>query len=375
LPLGFLETRIRNGNMQERPKKQTSSSTASIFENAPPIHRNNTPAVAENRAPAAGFQSQAPAMSQGKTTVGQWLELCKNEILSMGKSFVAVLKPQMPNTSDADILRQFWSTLHVYLIDKDYLWGCDPVSIQLEALKALQRGLNFAIENEAHLVPYAGKARLQPGYKGDLKMARRSSSIAFIDAFDVREHDFIEIEFGDSPKVIHKLPKFGTPRGTVLGCYAVARDKHGNTHVEAMTALEIIDHHRRFSKAKNKGPYAGLEQKGVTHENFVSYGLKSVVHRICRRKLDLSPEQAQQFAEEDELARPEPPRGAPLLEVGGSAASLNQPIEERREEEDGRSEGETKGGAAEADSNQRTHGELGVSDGAGVDQEASNAGG
>jgi recombinational DNA repair protein RecT len=173
---------------------------------------------------------------------------------------------------------------------------------------------------------------MQPGYKGELKMARRSDSVAFIDAFDVRANDFIEIEFGDTPKVTHKIPKFGEPRGDVIGFYCVARDRRGNSHIEMMTNTETIEHYSRFTQAKNRGPFAELNTKGAKHPNFIPYGLKTVIHRICRRKLDLSREQAQQYAEDDRVNRMiVQPAAAGIIDAANGAI-LNLPIPEITEE-------------------------------------------
>jgi len=191
----------------------------------------------------------------------------------------------LPEGYDAD---RFITTAYYYLRAKPDLWKCTPQSFYGAFLDAAQQGLDFAVPNEAHIVPYGNKATLLRGYKGDLKNVRRNPKLSYIDAKVIYEHDLYEVEMGDTPRVIHKPPKFGKDRGKSLGFYSVAKDINGNVYHEEMTNEEIWQHAKDYTQASTSGPFAGIIKKGPEAQNWESYGLKTVIHRICTRKLDLN---------------------------------------------------------------------------------------
>ena len=88
--------------------------------------------------------------------------------------------------------------------------------------------------------------------------------------------------------MIHKKPKFGKGRGAIVGFYATAKDVRGNVFEDDMTNDEVWEHAKRYTKASSRGPFADIITKGPEAENWEAYGLKTVIHRICTRKLDLN---------------------------------------------------------------------------------------
>jgi phage RecT family recombinase len=274
-------------------EKRTTQSNADMFQTA------SAPAISRSE----------PAKVPGK----QWLAAVQNKMgeREVTTQFDALLPSGMTT-------KRFLGSLWLYVKERPDLWGkTTPAGLLREALYAAQQGLDFAIPNECHLVPFGGKnpdVVLIRGYKGDLKMARRNPKIAFIDANDVREHDVFEIEFGDNPRVTHKVPPFGTPRGKTVGFYAVAKDINGGTYIYVMDNAEVHAHAKRYVKQKF-GIFADVRDKGPEAEYFKAYGYKTVVIALCVKKLDLSSEMGEQIQREWAADKESPFKGADLGEA------------------------------------------------------------
>jgi len=219
---------------------------------------------------------QAPTSS-----AGQLLASVNNGLLEMKPRLEAVL----PDGITAD---RFMTTAYYHVRANPHLWNVEKQSLFLSFLQAAQQGLDFAVPNEAHIVPFKGKATLIRGYKGDLKNARRNPDITYIDAKAIYEADVYDVELGDTPRVTHKPPKFGKDRGPQIGFYAVAKDRNGNVYHEEMTNEQVHNHAKQYTKAAEKGPFSEIIKKGPEGKNWEAYGLKTVIHRICTRKLDLN---------------------------------------------------------------------------------------
>ena len=228
--------------------------------------RNESMMAGSSNAPASGEQ--------------QWFVALKNGAKGAHPRFEAVL----PKGFTAD---RFITSLGIYIRNRPELWGSDVGSIIESGLKAAQQGLDFGIPNEAHLVRFGNEVTLIRGYKGDLKMARRSSNISFVDANCVYLNDVMEMSLGSEPKLTHVPAKLGEDAGDIVGAYAVARDARGNCLFVTMSVSQAIAHYKKFTKAKNKGPFAKLDQLGIKHENFDAYIRKSCVLALCTQKLDL----------------------------------------------------------------------------------------
>lgn len=214
----------------------------------------------------------------------QWLAVVQNKLEENKKMLEAVLpKGYTPE--------RFITTAYVYVRGKKELWGVAVNDLMTAFLGAAQQGLDFALPNEAHIVKFANSCSLIRGYKGDLKLARRSPQLKYIEPFTVCSNDTYRRKHVDQgTEISHELPEFGKPRGEIIGFYAKARDIHGNLYHEEMTNEEIVEHFQRFTKAKDKGPFAGIGSKGNKADNFEAYGLKTVLIRLCYRKLDLTTE-------------------------------------------------------------------------------------
>lgn len=138
-------------------------------------------------------------------------------------------------------------------------------------IKGAYLGLDF-YSQECYLVPFGNQLSFMPGYKGDMKLARKYSirQIKDIYAKLVREGDFFEeiIENGE-PSINFKAQPFNT--GKIVGAFAVVLYKDGGMEYETMN-IDDLENTRNQSKAKNSPAW-----KNFTGQMYK----KTVIHRLC----------------------------------------------------------------------------------------------
>jgi recombination protein RecT len=96
-------------------------------------------------------------------------------------------------------------------------------------------------EQLAHLIPYGNAVQFQVGYKGLLKLARRSGEIKTISAELVFEGDEFDVRFGTERGIIHR-PSFDVDRTDytkVTHAYATSKLTNGEEVFVVMTRNEL----------------------------------------------------------------------------------------------------------------------------------------
>lgn len=166
------------------------------------------------------------------------------------------------------------------------LFKCSMQSLARAVMQGAELGLEAGgLLGEAYIVPYGETAQMIPGYRGLIKLARQSGHLASIEAHVVMSTDHFEVEYGLTPKLVHRpdmgrTEKEGTLiQDSVLCVYAVARFRDGGTQQDVMSRGDV-ERIRKRSKAANGGPW-------VT--DWVEMAKKTVVRRLCKY-LPLSPE-------------------------------------------------------------------------------------
>ena len=130
------------------------------------------------------------------------------------------------------------------------LRACSPESIYLGLLACAVTGLEpGALKGEAYLVPFKGEATFMVGYRGIIKMARRSRGVAAIWSNVVYEGDEFDVDLGSANRVVHK-PRFGQRTNNIIAAYAIARMTNGQDEVELMDRDDL----EAVRKAGNSGP-------------------------------------------------------------------------------------------------------------------------
>lgn len=161
----------------------------------------------------------------------------------------------------------------------------NPYEVLSACLKMAALGLDPAIPNEAHLVPYGKEVVLVVGYKGLQKGALNAASEMHnpISAF-VTEivYDTDEFEYSKVPFFLkHKRKDPFGKKGNILGFYCYARLTNGMEFVELMSNDEILAHKKQYLKTSS-GPFNNGNNSDL-------YGIKTVMMRLIRRQLPMSP--------------------------------------------------------------------------------------
>ena len=115
--------------------------------------------------------------------------------------------------------------------------------------------------------------KYMPMVAGILKKVRNSGEIASITAEVVYENDEFDFVMGDDERIIHKRPKFGTPRGKPIGAYAIARTHKDGVYREVMDEAQLMAV-RNVSRSKS-GPWDGPFADEMRR--------KTVLRRIAKR--------------------------------------------------------------------------------------------
>ena len=108
------------------------------------------------------------------------------------------------------------------------------------------------ILGEGYLIDYGGKAQFEAGYRGLMKLARRSGTVASMDSQVVYNADQFAIQLGTDPRIDHIPSTDSADRGGFRGVYAWARLNTGELVIEWMTDADVQSV-RKSSRAGN-GP-------------------------------------------------------------------------------------------------------------------------
>ena len=149
---------------------------------------------------------------------------------------------------------------------------CDRRSLHAAVTKAAEDGLQ-PDGREGVINVYKGQACWIPMTHGIRKRAREICGM-IIDAQVVHEHDFFEHQQGDDPKIIHKPPPLGTPRGKMIGAYAIFKQNGEILHREVMDAEQIAKV-KSCVKAQNGLLWTTFEDQ-AWRKTVVRRGIKTV---------------------------------------------------------------------------------------------------
>ena len=154
---------------------------------------------------------------------------------------------------------------------------CDQLSLLNAVLEASAIGLEIGGPlAQAHLIPYKGKVKLIPDYKGLIELAYRSPKVTAFTARPVYTHDKFEYWYGLSSDLIH-TPFRGGDRGQLTAAYAIVKFVGGGVdfevveHEDAMAAKES-------SPAKNSKDSPWNKPKDVWN-----MWVKTAVKRLLKR--------------------------------------------------------------------------------------------
>lgn len=158
------------------------------------------------------------------------------------------------------------------------LLECTRESLFVAVSQSGQTGLETNLLGEAYLVPFRNRktgrmeCQFMPGYRGLVKLARRSGEIATVEAHVVHERDKFSFAYGDNPRIEHVPYDGDEDPGRATHAYAVCVFKDGSRQRDVMSRREI-EAIRARSQSKDSGPWV------TDYEEMCK---KTVVRRLCK---------------------------------------------------------------------------------------------
>lgn len=180
----------------------------------------------------------------------------------------AIIEPLLPA---GVALERIGSEVWFAMQDNPTLARCTPSSLVQSVGRSLAWGLE--IGRTVHLVPFGDKCQAIRDYKGDIQLVVQSGAAIMVDAKAVYANEFFEWEDGTAPFIKHKpiLDKKG--RGAVIAFYAWARVTRHETKIFVISAEDVDDVRRKYSKQWKTG----------TLDAIAWYGCKTAVKRLCKQ--------------------------------------------------------------------------------------------
>jgi recombination protein RecT len=210
---------------------------------------------------------------------------------SLDKLDLRALPSQIP-------VERFKRTILWYVQNNPALFKCSQYSLLMACSKAAIDGL-LPDGREGTIIPFADddgrksdKAVWMPMIAGIRKKARNSAEIADWYQELVHANDDFSYELGDDPHIRHR-PELNGPRGPVIYAYSICKFKDGTIAREVMSAAEIDDVRKKYSRAgrSGKGPwhdaYGEMARKTVAHRHAKRLPLSSDLDAVLRHDLEL----------------------------------------------------------------------------------------
>ena len=162
-------------------------------------------------------------------------------------------------TPDAQSAARLTGSLISLVASSTELQNCNPASIVAAALRG--EGLGLMLGMGYYVVPYAGTASFQLGYKGLIQMAMAGGDVADMDCVEIREGEYV----GRNRRT--KRPEFDfsiyatdeeAEQHPIVGYYAYVEKRDGFFRSEYMSIGAILDHAEQYSKTFDRSKYRQL---------------------------------------------------------------------------------------------------------------------
>ena len=175
------------------------------------------------------------------------------------QDYIDVMKPAIQAALPSVMTPERFSRITLSALSANpKLKECTPQSFLGAMMTAAQLGLepNTPL-GQAYLIPFRKhglmECQFQLGYKGLIDLAYRSGEVSIIQAHTVYENDDFQYELGLDPKLRHVPAK--SNRGKPVAYYAMFKTKDDGYGFQVMSADEVNEHARKFSKSFEDGPW------------------------------------------------------------------------------------------------------------------------
>lgn len=217
---------------------------------------------------------------------------------------------------------------------------CEPMSFFGCVLQLSQLGLepNTPLQH-AWLIPrysrktkertggrYQDECTQNIGYRGMIDLYYRSPMSGTIRAMVVRKGDVLEYQEGTEPRILH-VPAGGSVEREVIGSYAVAKLKNGETIQRFLSLYEILARRDATASRDKDGNIVG-----PWRDNFAGMAQKSAIRAIAPFLPQASELGFGQALVVDESDVVDPDVSATLIDYGYAEAEEGAPAEKPVEE-------------------------------------------
>lgn len=197
-----------------------------------------------------------------------------------------------------------------------------------------------------YLVPFfdsrknAMICQFMPGYKGFAQLAYHNPNIASVNCSAVYENDAFDFEYGTNSYLRHK-PTNGE-RGELAWAYAIFKTKNGDSEFRVLTKEDVLKR-KNVSKSKDSGPWRDWEPEMWAKTAFLflakvaPLGTKvaraAAVDDRIQTHGNLTTEQLQSVAKEDQAAIGYEPQEPAFEEPTDHRRPVEEPRQQRRTQE------------------------------------------
>ena len=189
--------------------------------------------------------------------------------------------------------RQFLTSVLALANSSPEIAKCDPMTTYNACLTAatldlpVNQNLGFA-----YIVPYAGKAQFQMGWRGFVQLAMKTGQFQSLGTRAVYESELVGVDsFTGEPEFNFKIEK----SGKIIGYMAYFVLLNGFRKAEFMTNDELEKHAKRYSKTYKSGG-------GVWKDNFDAMAKKTVLKLLLGRYAPLSIEMQTAITEDQKAS-------------------------------------------------------------------------
>lgn len=199
----------------------------------------------------------------------------KKELAKKPETFSVALTNEIDKVQDAlpkDFNKaRFVQNCLAVLNEKPELQKYGANQLKAGLVKGAYLGLDF-YSQECYLIPYGSTLTFMPGYKGDVKLAKKYSIRPIKDIYAklVREGDEFEEMIENGEQSINFKPKPFND-GKIVGAFAVVLYEDGGMKCDSMS-LADLENTRNQSKAKNSPAWKNFP--GQMYK-------KTVLRRLC----------------------------------------------------------------------------------------------
>lgn len=189
---------------------------------------------------------------------------------------------------DKEVARRFVAEISSVVSNNATLAACDAGTILSAGLLAQSLNLPLAPSlGFCYLVPYAGKATFQLGYKALIQMSMRSGQFNRLGVREVHEGEYSgQDEFGDDLFTF----SHDFDNNKIVGYYAYFQLSNGFKKTMYWTVDQVKKHAQKYSKS-----YGNTSSTNVWRDNFDTMACKTVLKLLLNRYAPMSVEMQKAF--------------------------------------------------------------------------------